>query len=154
MKHEIRNQKRAISEAGARELLGRGEYGILSTCGPDGQPYGVPLNYCLFAGTLYFHCAVAGHKLENLGDDSRVSFCVVGKTEVLPEQFATRYESVIVTGRAAEIFADEKQHALELLVAKYSPGFQAQGRKYIAAQSAQARVFRIDIEALTGKARP
>ncbi|NTV13718.1 MAG: pyridoxamine 5'-phosphate oxidase family protein [Desulfobulbaceae bacterium] len=154
MKHEMRNQKRSISEAEARELLARGEYGILSTCGPDGQPYGVPLNYCLLADALYFHCAVAGHKLENLGADSRVSFCVVGKTELLPEQFATRYESVIVTGRAVEILGDEKQHALELLVAKYSPGFQAQGLKYIAAQSGQARVFRIDIELITGKARP
>lgn len=154
MKHAMRKHQRAISEAEARELLARGEYGILSTCGADGQPYGVPLNYCLLADALYFHCAVAGHKLENLTADRRVSFCVVGKTEVLPEQFATRYESVIVSGRAAEIFGDDKQQALEGLVAKYSPGFQSEGLKYITAQIGQARVFRIDIEAITGKARP
>jgi len=154
MKHEMRNLKRAISEAGARELLARGEYGVLSTCGPEGQPYGVPLSYCLLADALYFHCAVAGHKLENIAADSRVSFCVVGRTEVLPEQFATRYESVIVTGRAAEVFAEDKQQALEGLVAKYSPGFQDEGRKYITAQSGQARVFRITIETITGKGRP
>lgn len=154
IKQEMRNQKRAISEAEARELLARGEYGVLSTCGADGQPYGVPLNYCLIGDVIYFHCAVAGHKLENLAADGRVSFCVVGNTEVLPDQFATRYESVIVTGRAAEVLGDDKQPALEGLVAKYSPDFQAAGRQYITAQIGQARVFRIDIEAITGKSRP
>lgn len=153
MHHELRNRKRAISETEARELLARGEYGILSTCGPDGQPYGIPLSYCLLDNALYFHCAVAGHKLENLAAEPRVSFCVVGKTEVLPEQFATRYESVIVFGRVAEVFAEEKQLALEGLLAKYSPGYLAEGQRYIVAQTGQARVFRVSIDQISGKAR-
>jgi nitroimidazol reductase NimA-like FMN-containing flavoprotein (pyridoxamine 5'-phosphate oxidase superfamily) len=153
MHHELRKQQRAISEAEARELLVRGEYGVLSTRSPDGQPYGVPLNYCLLDGALYFHCAVAGHKLENLGAEPRVSFCVVGKTEVLPGQFATRYESVIFFGRAAEVFAAEKQLALEGLMAKYSPDYREEGLRYIVAQTDQARVFRVSIEKVSGKAR-
>lgn len=153
MAREMRNQKRLISTAAARELLARGEYGILSTSGPDGEPYGVPLNYWLGEAALYFHCAVAGHKLDNLAADSRVSFCVVGETEVLPEQFATRYESVIVSGRAVEVFAAEKQAALEGLLTKYSPGHHPAGLRYITAQGDQARVFRIDIATISGKAR-
>ena len=94
-----------------------------------------------------------GHKLENLAADNRVSFCVVGRTEVLPEQFATRYESVIVAGRAQEVSGDEKQRALEGLAAKYSPGLEEAGLRYIAAQGPRTRVFKVAIEAISGKAR-
>jgi len=153
MHHELRRTERGVTEPEARELLERGEYGILSTCGLAGQPYGIPLSYCVMNNAIYFHCAVEGHKLENIAADSRVSFCVVGKTEVLPDQFATRYESVIISGSAAEVFDGEKLQALEGLLAKYSAGFHAEGLQYIAAQGGRTRVFGIGIEAICGKAR-
>lgn len=153
MPRELRRKDRGIDSREARELLARGEYGILSTVSADGTPYGVPLSYCVLDGAIYIHCAVAGHKLENLAADSRVSFCVVGRTEVLPEQFATRYESVIVAGRAQEVAGEEKQRALEELAAKYSPGLEEAGRRYIAAQGPRTRVFKVTIEAISGKAR-
>lgn len=153
MHHELRRTERGITETEARELLARGEYGILSTCGPDGRPYGIPLSYCVMNNAIYFHCAVEGHKLENIAADSRVSFCVVGKTEVLPDQFATRYESVIISGRAAEVFDEEKLQALGGLLEKYSAEYRLQGLNYIEAQGGQTRVFRIGIEAICGKAR-
>lgn len=142
-----------MSAAEAWELLASGEYGILSTRGPDGEPYGLPLNYCVVNGAIFFHCAVAGHKLENIVADNRVSFCVVGTTEVQPDQFATRYASVIVSGRAVEVFGDEKQLALEGLLAKYSAPFLAEGLRYITTHSGHTRVFRISIAAISGKAR-
>lgn len=153
MQHELRNKKRGITESEARELLERGEYGILSTCGPDGQPYGIPLSYCVIDNAIYFHCAVAGHKLENLLTNKRVSFCVVGATEVLPDKFATRYESVVVSGTATEVFAEEKQLGLEGLLPKYSAGFVAEGMDYIKAAGERTRVFKISIEGICGKAR-
>lgn len=153
MGRELRRTDRALTEPEARELLERGEYGILSTCGPDGQPYGVPLSYCVLDNALYVHCALEGHKLANMTADNRVSFCVVGTTELLPARFSTRYESVIVSGRAEEVFAGEKQRALEGLVAKYSPGFRDEGSRYIAATGDRTRTFRITIGAISGKAR-
>ena len=153
MHHELRHPGRGITDLEARELLERGEYGILSTCDPDGQPYGIPLSYCVIDNAIYFHCAVEGHKLENLAANSRVSFCVVGNTEVLPNQFATRYESVVVTGRATEMFDDEKQLGLEGLLPKYSAGFIAEGLDYIKAKGERTRVFRIGIDSICGKAR-
>jgi len=137
----------------ARELLERGEYGVLSTISADGAPYGVPLSYCVIDNAIYFHSALEGHKLENIADENRVSFCVVGATHVLPEKFSTRYESVIVSGRASEVFDMEKQRAFEGLVAKYSAGFREAGLRYIASDSSRTKVFRIDIEAVSGKAR-
>jgi nitroimidazol reductase NimA-like FMN-containing flavoprotein (pyridoxamine 5'-phosphate oxidase superfamily) len=151
--HQMRNSKRAIPASQTRELLQRGEFGFLSTCGSDGVPYGVPLSYCLFDDAIYFHCAVDGRKLQNLRENDRISFCVVGQTEVLPAQFATRYESVIVAGRTEEVFAAEKQRALEGLVDKYSPGHRPAGQTYIEAARDRTRVFRIDIEEICGKAR-
>lgn len=153
MKHELRNTKRGVSDAEARSLLESGEYGILSTVDADGQPYGIPLSYCVIGDALYFHSAVAGHKLENIAANDRVSFCVVGATEVLPEQLATRYESVVVTGRATEVLAAEKQLGLEGLLRKYSAGFQEAGLEYITAAWEKTRVYRVSIEHISGKAR-
>ena len=66
---------------------------------------------------------------------------------------ATRYESVIVAGRAKEVFNIEKQRTLEGLVAKYSPRFMAEGLSYIEAKSANTRVFGFAIAQISGKAR-
>ncbi len=66
MDHPMRRAERAVSVSEARQLLEQGEYGILSTCGPDGQPYGLPLNYCVLNNAIYFHCALDGRKLVNL----------------------------------------------------------------------------------------
>jgi uncharacterized protein len=153
MHHELRRKERALTEPEAMEILERGEYGILSTCDPDGQPYGIPLSYCLENGAIYFHCAVEGRKLNNIAAGSRVSFCVVGRTSVLPDQFATKYESVVISGGAAEAFDAEKQRALEGLLAKYSAAFRLPGLDYIEAKRELTRVFKISIEDICGKAR-
>jgi hypothetical protein len=153
MLKEIRRKDRAITRQEAMKILERGEYGVLSTATPEGNPYGVPLNYCIRDEALYFHCALEGHKLANLAANNRVSFCVVGRTEVLPEKFGTKYESVIVSGRAEEVFDSEKQRALEGLVTKYSSAFINEGLKYIEKLAHQTRVFRVNIENLSGKAR-
>src|SRR4030042_3630275 len=92
MQRKIRRGDQAVSESKAREILLKGEYGILSTTSQDGQPYGVPLSYCCSEDVIYFHSAPEGHKLDNLGTNNKVSFCVVGKTEVLPAKLGTKYE--------------------------------------------------------------
>ncbi|BCS52771.1 pyridoxamine 5'-phosphate oxidase family protein [Geobacter sp. SVR] len=153
MQKDLRRKDRALGPEEKRELLARGEYGVLSTVAADGAPYGVPVSYCLMDEALYFHCAVEGHKLDNIAANSSVSFCVVGTTELLPDQFATRYESVIVSGRGEEVFGTEKQRALEELVVKYSHNFMSEGQRYIEAHSGQTRVFRIGIADISGKAR-
>lgn len=149
----LRRNERGMDDTEARDLLERGEYGILSTCGPDGRPYGIPLSYCILNDAVYFHCAIEGTKLEKLKANEMVSFCVVGETEVLPALFATRYESVVLSGVATEVFDEEKQLALEGLVAKYSSQYRAEGLKYIEAMEKRTRVFRIDIDTICGKAR-
>ena len=77
----------------------------------------------------------------------------MGKTEVLPDQFATRYESAVISGMATEVYEEKKQLALEGLLAKYSTEYRLEGLKYIRAKSERTRVFRIGIDSICGKAR-
>ena len=119
----------------------------------DGTPYGVRLIFCVIDNCIYFHCALEGQKIDNIEYNKLVSFCVVENTEILPDKFATKYESVIVLGEAEEVFNNEKQMALEGLLRKYSPDFFDKGIKYIEDLRDKTRVFKISINKLTGKAR-
>jgi uncharacterized protein len=150
---ELRRKDRAITEDEAMALLNKAEYGVLSTITENGKPYGVPLNFCIIDHCIYFHCAVEGQKVDNIKQNKSVSFCAVGKTEVLPDQFGTKYESAIVTGEVEEVFDTNKQMALEGLLHKYSPDFVDKGIKYIEGLKEKTRVFKITIDKLTGKAR-
>ena len=149
----MRRADRAITQEEAIALLNRGEYGILSTVSKNGEPYGLPLSYCVVDDSIYFHCAVDGKKLEHFKNNKSVSFCVVGNTEILQSKFSTKYESVILSGKIEESFYDEKQIGLEGLVHKYSPEFIDKGITYIASALEETKVFRIKITNLSGKAR-
>src|ERR1035438_6991655 len=74
---EIRRRDRALTEEQAREILAGAERGVLATLGADGWPYAIPVNHALSGSVLYIHCAVEGHKLENIAHEERVSFCIV-----------------------------------------------------------------------------
>ncbi len=148
-----RREDRTINKEEARELLERAEYGILSTVGADGLPYGIPVSYCVIGDDIYFHCAVEGRKLDNIAHNPQVSFCVVGATDVLQDKFSTKYESTVVSGIASEVFAEEKQQGLEGLLHKYSVGYYEKGLKYIEALDHKTKVYRVHIESMSGKAR-
>lgn len=150
--YEIRRTDRALTEEDAVEILRKGSFGILSTIGADGYPYGVPVNYVYDDGRIYFHCAKnAGHKQENLRFSGRVSFTVVTKSEVIPEKFTTAYESAVAFGTASKIVFD-KEKALRLLVKKYSPQYIDEGESCIKDHFERTDVFMLEIERLTAKA--
>ena len=152
-KGNLRRIDRAVTIDEAKNQLRTGVYGILSTASIDGQPYGIPINYCYADDVIYFHSALEGHKIDNISDNNRVSFCVTGNVEILSEQFATKYESVIVFGKVSEVFGHEKHTALIHLLLKYSPSFMEQGFKYIEDAGGKARTFKISVDSITGKSR-
>ncbi|MDD3365253.1 MAG: pyridoxamine 5'-phosphate oxidase family protein [Syntrophomonas sp.] len=135
-------------------LLENGLYGVLSTVDNNGQPYGVPLNYILNENNIYFHCALEGHKLENIKYNDKVSFTVVGDIEILASKFSIAYESVILFGIISMV-EDEKEKGLALmnLVRKYSSEFVAEGELYIKNAINKCAVFKIEIQSWTGKHR-
>ncbi|AEG59756.1 pyridoxamine 5'-phosphate oxidase family protein [Desulforamulus ruminis] len=150
---EMRRMDKQLTEEENIGILQKGEYGILSTISTNGYPYSVPLNYVYHNGSIYFHSAPEGHKLENIAINDRISFCVATDVELLPQKFDSKYKSVILFGRAS-LVVDAKEHeaALVALVKKYSPQYLEAGREYIARAQGQARIVKITIEHLTGKA--
>ncbi|MDF2984603.1 MAG: transporter [Eubacterium sp.] len=150
---EMRRNDRQISDEEARKLLEEGQYGVLSTVGENGYAYGMPLNYVYLDGNIYFHCALEGAKLDNIEFNDRVSFCVVGNSEPIPEKFSYRYISTVVFGNCSEVTDDEKQTALVALIKKYSGDFMEKGMAYIKNDIASTKVMKITIEHLSGKAR-
>jgi nitroimidazol reductase NimA-like FMN-containing flavoprotein (pyridoxamine 5'-phosphate oxidase superfamily) len=149
----IRRSDRALSEDQAREILARAEYGVLATLGADGWPYAVPLNYVLHGDALYLHCAIEGHKLENIANEERVSFCAVADARVLPAKLSTLYESAVVFGRASLVTEPaEKRLALELLAARFCGSLTPEAERAIATSSSKTAVVRIRLERITGKA--
>lgn len=152
MNHEVRRKDREISELEAIDILENSEYGVLATVGKDNIPYAIPLNYVLYNNKIYFHCAKnVGHKLENIKYFPTVCFTVVGKTQLLPDKFSTAYESVVVFGKATEIFDKEKIAAL--IIEKYSPDFIKEGGLYIQKMIDKISIIEIEIEKITGKSR-
>jgi nitroimidazol reductase NimA-like FMN-containing flavoprotein (pyridoxamine 5'-phosphate oxidase superfamily) len=149
----VRRQDREVDEREARAILEKGQYGVLSTVGAEGEPYGVPLSFVYRDGEIYIHSAPEGRKVDNLAPGAQFSFCVVGATEVQPEMFSTRYESAIASGEVRELVGEAKINSLGWLIAKYSPGFETEGAEYIASRQELTRVFALRIEHLSAKRR-
>ena len=149
----MRRKEREITSQNAIAILNVTEYGVLSTVDEDGQSYGVPLSYAYNNNAIYFHCAIAGHKLGNIAHNSKASFCVVGNTNILPDTFGTEYESVIAFGTVGEIHGGERHKALVLLLEKYCTEFLSEGLKYIELKNKVTKVFKFEISHMSGKAR-
>jgi nitroimidazol reductase NimA-like FMN-containing flavoprotein (pyridoxamine 5'-phosphate oxidase superfamily) len=147
----MRRKDKEIGNDEAIQLLTKYEYGVLSTIGNNGQPYGVPLNYVYKNNCIYFHCARVGHKIDNIKNNPKVSFCAIGDTKVLPSKFGTEYESVVVFGMASEVQGVERYNALLWLLEKYSPDFIDEGKAYIEQKDKATKVMKIEVEHISGK---
>ena len=122
MFRSMRRTRLALDERECREILERGKYGVLDVQGDEGYPYAVPLNYVLVDGVIYFHSAKEGHKIDAIAREVKASFCVVDKSAVVPELFATAFKSVIAFGRVRIVEEqDERDRALIALVEALSP---------------------------------
>jgi hypothetical protein len=74
----MRKKESEISKEGALSILKRAEYGVLSTLGKDGVPYGVPMNFVFEGEEIFLHGAKEGHKFDNNFGNDNVCFTVVG----------------------------------------------------------------------------
>ncbi len=154
MFREIKRTEKKLSDGETLALLKSEEHGVLSTMGEDGYPYGIPLNYVFHDGKIIVHCAMAGHKLENITAHEKVSFCVVTQADLMPKKFSTRFKSVIVFGRARFLDGIEKKEGLLALVKRLSPAHLSAGETYIENAWKKTTVVAIDVEHITGKGAP
>jgi len=71
---------------------------------------------------------------------------------VVAQKFTTLYHSAIVFGKESILTDDEeKRHALNCLLEKYSPGYISEGQVEIANDWERLCVVEIQVEHMTGK---
>jgi hypothetical protein len=153
MFRDMRRKGQLLSENETIKILNTCTSGVLALIGDDDYPYAVPLSYAYKDGSLFFHFAMTGHKIDAIKKNKKVSFCVIEKDEVIQETFTTHFCSVIVF-LCIKILAEdsEKKYALECLVEKYSPQFKNEGEKEIEREWSRVCAAELKIEHMTGKA--
>ena len=153
MFRDMRRHNQQLTAEECVEVLNRGTSGVLAVLGDEGYPYAVPLSYAYCNGSLYFHGALTGHKLDAIQRCDKVSFCVVDQDDVMPEKLTTVYRSVIAFGRAY-ILDDERKIAqgVRMLGAKYLNNLNSDVvDQEIMSSMPKLTVIRMDIEHITGK---
>lgn len=141
--------------AAMKEVLDKGQWGVLSTISENGQPYGVPLHYVYDheKNMIYCHCSPGGQKVINIRNNPNVSFNVVGEWRVLEDAFISNYKSVIITGTAT-IYedGDQMRRPLELLCAHLAPTTTDKQRQTVIDRYLKlVRIIAITIKEMTGK---
>ncbi|CAB1062608.1 hypothetical protein D1BOALGB6SA_7388 [Olavius sp. associated proteobacterium Delta 1] len=124
-----RNHSEITDPQEIQRILSLTNIGRLATNGQDGYPYIIPVNFVSLEGSIYFHCAPKGEKLDNLMRDPRVCFEVdvplsyidIGLDPDRPicnlHQF---YHCVIIRGSTAVVKDSAlKLDALNALIAKH-----------------------------------
>lgn len=154
MFREMRRKDKALSKDDAINMLKDASFGTLALNGADGFPYSVPVSFAYGNDKIYFHGAKAGLKYDSLKADSKVCFSVVEKDNVIPDEFTTLYRSVVLYGNCLEVTdADELKQAYNLILDKYSKGFEKEGAEYVKKHGGATVVFGIEIEHLTAKGK-
>ncbi|MBM3138150.1 MAG: pyridoxamine 5'-phosphate oxidase family protein [Chloroflexi bacterium] len=152
MFREMRRKKQLLSDAETIKILNTATSGTLALSGDNGYPYAVPLSFVYQDGSIYFHIAREGHKVDSIRRSDKASFCVIDKDEVITQELTTLYRSVIVFGRIRllEDVAAIKS-ALQYLGDKYSPGYTERTQQAIARELKNLAIAELAIEHMTGK---
>ena len=119
----------------------------------DNEAYLVPVSFGYDGGSIFFHTAPRGRKLEFIAANNRVCFELEANVELRANErdacdWTFEFESVIGYGTVSELTSDEEKiGGLNQIMRHYS------GREWeISGQAAATtRVWKIEIESLTGK---
>ncbi|HIX34193.1 MAG TPA: pyridoxamine 5'-phosphate oxidase family protein [Candidatus Gemmiger avium] len=154
MINTLRRIDRKLSYEDAMTVLRESEYGFLSTINEDGTPHCVPLAFALYNGALYFHCARAGQKLDNLRRDNRAQFTCVRNSRTVPMQFTIEFASCMVDGLVHFVEDEqERMDAMRAICEKYDPeGLDTPSYERIMRGMPAVVMLRMEITALCGKA--
>ena len=149
---DMRRKRQQLSEAESISILEKATAGTLALLGDNGYPYAVPISYVYKDGKLYFHSALAGHKVDAIRQCDKASFCVIEQDDVQPKKYTTFFRSVIAFGRI-HIIEDEaeKLETARMLGNRYNPNDEESLRKEMEKGFARMLMIRFDIEHLTGK---
>ena len=151
MFREMRRNRQLLSTEDTKAVLDRCTNGVLACLGDEGYPYAVPLSYVYVNNRIYFHSAKAGHKIDAITRDPRVSFAVVDEDTIVSKEYTTYFRSAIAFGRARIAEGEERLEAFRALVEKYSGDQPEEARHREIAGCTQAVIVAVDVEHITGK---
>lgn len=151
MFRDMRRFKQALTQEQCIEILKNEPRGVLALHGDEGYPYAIPMNHIYIDGKLYFHCAKAGHKIDAVNRDNKVSFCVMDKGYRRDGEWALNINSVVVFGRISTV--SDPQFAVEVirkLGLKYYPNPE-DVESEINTHMSRAQILQLTIDHMTGK---
>ena len=148
----MRRHRQQLTDNDCIGILERATAGTLALLGDDGYPYAVPISFVYHEGCIYFHSAVAGHKVDAIRRNEKASFCVIDQDEVHGELYTTFFRSVIAFGRIRIIEdEEEKLAAVRLLGNRYNPDQDEALQKEMEKGLHRMLALCLKIEHLTGK---
>ena len=148
----MRRFKQQLAANETLEILRNSTSGVLSLCGHDMMPYGVPLSHVYDDGKLFFHSALTGYKVDLIRQNDNASFTVIAKDEIHPERYTTYFQSVIAFGKVKIIEeAHRKREILEVLGRRCNPADPEGLSKEIKNGINRCLVIEMSIEKLSGK---
>lgn len=151
MQRPMRRKRQELSLEETYGIVDQATSGVLALV-DDGLPYAVPLSHARVGGTIYFHCATEGRKVDALRGCARGSFCVIGQDLVVPERFTTCFRSAVAEGPIRLVDnGEEKLLGLRALGEKFAPGDEAGLKAEVEGALGRVLVLALDIESLTGK---
>jgi len=151
MFRDMRRSKQLLSAEDIKAVMERCTNGVLACIGDEDYPYAVPLSYVYFNGKIYFHSAKAGHKVDAITKNSKVSFSVIDEDMIVSKEYTTYFRSVIAFGKARIVEGDERLEAFMALVKKYSGDQPEEAQQKEVTGCTQAYIIAIDVEHITGK---
>jgi nitroimidazol reductase NimA-like FMN-containing flavoprotein (pyridoxamine 5'-phosphate oxidase superfamily) len=151
MFRDMRRSQQQLSEEDTVAVMDRCTNGVLACLGDEGYPYAVPLSYVYYNKKIYFHSAKAGHKIDAITKNPKVSFSVIDEDTIVSEKYTTYFRSVIAFGKARIVEGDEYMEAFKALVEKYSADQPEEAKLKEIVGCTTVFLIAIDIEHITGK---
>jgi Predicted flavin-nucleotide-binding protein len=151
MFREMRRGKQVLSMEDTIAVMDRCTNGVLACLGDEDYPYAVPVSYVYFNDKIYFHSAKAGHKIDSVMKNPKVSIAVIDEDTIVSEKYTTYFRSVIAFGKARIVEGDEWLEAFKALVEKYSGDQPGEAKHKEITGCTRSYIIAIDVEHITGK---
>ena len=156
MFREMRRSNQLLDAETVAKVLTEARRGTLSVLGDDGYPYGMPINFVYDPesgphGSILFHAALVGHKIDAITACDKVSFCTMDEGYRNEGEWWWYVNSVVCFCRASIVEDPQRKHdALFALAKKYFPP-DIDIEADIAKNGHRIHMAELTIEHMTGK---
>ena len=147
---KMRRIRQQLPEQECLEVLGSVPRGVLAVLGDDDYPYALPIDFVYEDGSIFFHCAKVGHKIDAISRHDKASFCVMDEGYRKEGEWALNIRSVIAFGRVSIV--EDEERAIDKcrkLALRFTTPEEAEAEIEKARKA--VRVLELKVEHMTGK---